>query len=1627
MSFFFGLGGKATVGPSIAVIKKIAEKSGSGGGFKPVLLRKKRKGVALEENISDSETGDTTESESIDMEEECLVKKTSFDYDKSGTIIDREIDQTLKGLGIKTKKALDKPLRKINFSNLNIDDNILLNALLELFSLLKNLVPVSVRKSFALDIGLDKLMVVRRLFSKFNGFGGTSIPLKFSGIIHASFTSETSLAQATEKTRAVDILVNTNLKKSTGHLDQAVVLKKVPVGTSAETVCIALFKFGTIKSIKMHLVGLWQKAIVEFGEINQTDLVAACWFILIRKDAVHMARTNNDKKLWDAKDYHRALLYTLPMGTTAHNIWDFVGFVGGKTSRCAVVCFNSADSLDAVMDTTLVLRGVNLHWSHLSLSKCAKCENLGHTLLGCSVGGNLSSGRSSHRMLSNVDKSRLAAIYAKCSVPVTWPVAFGEIKPTLLVSLKINDRFATLEYSLASLAKCIDKLAKRLDTSEPTVFQFSPRCQPLVTPLSQNQGANIGMNESSGVVTSSEIVVRMVVFNSSVVLKIEETLRNLLVMVISLLAKIDNAGQVSVDDIICWHKDMGNLISVVIETKLKSRICSWIINKFSGIWVFTSGLDSGHMGAGIVVILNISLAKHVYKISEVFGWLLSIKLLFKNKLSVSVLGLYTGASSVINSFIVKTVNEFFFVILDGNFNKNGSHKCASFRKCLDLGLANSLISSLAMKLSIWANSWGVAKMIDYVFVSSNLVNTIVDHKISEVVDYFDINHKVVSIFIGLGGLLDTCLNSIHKQGADKTKWNDFKDATSSNTMLFSDQFAASTLILSANEIFKKRWFKGFDGVFTKDSSKFHKLELLVSKIVKASCLESVVDFDFFMECWAFLDKVKALTIQDLMDFGVGFDHVCSALYSVRKSYHASKLAESLRASETNIKSAIDKNMESFKTNKSHTIRSVLEHSFCKVVLDYLVVGDKLFLEPDEIKSKVDTIIEDWTKEQIVVDDLFNNWSNQYQPLEYVYDKTFFGIMQSIEFNELFGMVSDLPDGKAVGLSGIFNELWKYCDRSVLDMLLVLLNSCLSRELVLSSWKETWVSMILKPYEWEDVLTNTHPIALIEMAQKVLSKVFLDRILLACSTHNVLQENNFLVLKGTTIQTSIFAIGSVVEDALEKNCKLWLILQNMRKTYDLVGWKHLEKSLLSNGYRFYNSLDQGEVFLPLFWRIFYNSFLCEVKCQESVCRYRIIFHFISKNSCAESQAELSSFFVASAFVDDTIWVDSSQTATQHILNVASEFFHINNISINTNKTMVILINCKVASSFFFISGSPIFIAKKRDSHYYLGIFLSMEGLLKPSLIILDKQFLYLVTAVFHPIINYRTQFSFISINVYGKWNALICKDLKSKSGLLHNFPSNVIHHPSFYNLKTFKQIQSEEKLAFFVSFVNSDRILGHLFSHRSYDLQVLCWCPHYSLCFPVYLKINPADNFLVDMVRIFFGCDLSFGGSVNNSFYFWNGTSMLTVLGESKLDLRGLVPDWFKILVLFLVDAVLFFASPSFLDVDGSLRDLGLASCKASTAVFFENINLGLGMGVSGLVLSILAELQTIVLALNHSGVLGNEYADVLTNAASFFVQQLPPRFTNRYILADGFVPLIVHSGPKVTLQLALFQCGLLIL
>ncbi|KAG9304126.1 hypothetical protein G9A89_019688 [Geosiphon pyriformis] len=489
---------------------------------------------------------------------------------------------------------------------------------------------------------------------------------------------------------------------------------------------------------------------------------------------------------------------------------------------------------------------------------------------------------------------------------------------------------------------------------------------------------------------------------------------------------------------------------------------------------------------------------------------------------------------------------------------------------------------------------------------------------------------------------------------------------------------------------------------------------------------------------------------------------------------------------------------------------------------------------------------------------------------------------------------------------------------------------------------------------------------------------------------------------------------------------------------------------------------------------------------------------SESGRIESSGDLTSYFLAGAFVDDMIWVGNCQASTQYALNIASEFFVINDISINSEKMVAIPINQGVKVALLSICDQPISIAKKGEAHQYLGIFLSTKRLSKPSVAkahanvrffinvvlrkaIIDKQFSYLVSAVLQSIVSYRIQFSFVSSNVCRKWDVLIKKSLRSKACLPHDFPDAALHHSSLHGLKPFEQVQLEGKVAVLIMFSNAFGILGRLFRHRFLDLQILDWASLDPLQFPVRLCVSLVNNFLAGMVKILLGNELSLVNNLSTAFCSPGHFPLSSILGKSlyfdlvkflrrfgiafgdwlfdkkgvlldwktfrhwkRLDPHGPVSHWFLVSSEFLRSQGCSFSGSigsakklgldilksgefsavkdelhdiwsGFFEVftDGSLRNADSAEVTCGAVAYFLVLDKSIGIAVSDLLLSTIAKLQAVALALecvsslstvaaidtcvfemsldlsvswvkvkDHSGIYGNVEANLAAGAAS---------------------------------------------
>ncbi|KAG9295433.1 hypothetical protein G9A89_013462 [Geosiphon pyriformis] len=333
------------------------------------------------------------------------------------------------------------------------------------------------------------------------------------------FTLDIELSAVSDK--SVEIVINNNFKKINNHSDKKIIVKKIPVNLPKSAVKSVFSKFGKIISIKMQLIA---------------DLVIAKWSVFMEKDSVHVAKAINNKQLW-------ALLYTLPVDTTAHDLSDLLDSYGERTcfighnpssyvyNRCVIVCFMDEASKLTAIGFTSVFKSVNLHWAGLFLVCCAQCKQFGHTFTGYSLGGN--SGVCGKQVVTPQDWVHLANIYKK-QVLIAHPVFFGGktwaqmaggssahvvssnfssvgsfsgTKPVLLVinslgNVCLVDQLASLERFLEFLVDQISDILKKSSFVELVPLASSSHVSPLVVAASVTANVDLDMVFDDTIVSS---------------------------------------------------------------------------------------------------------------------------------------------------------------------------------------------------------------------------------------------------------------------------------------------------------------------------------------------------------------------------------------------------------------------------------------------------------------------------------------------------------------------------------------------------------------------------------------------------------------------------------------------------------------------------------------------------------------------------------------------------------------------------------------------------------------------------------------------------------------------------------------------------------------------------------------------------------------------------------------------------------------------------------------------------------------------------------------------------------------------------------------------------------------------
>jgi exonuclease III/ribonuclease HI len=548
-------------------------------------------------------------------------------------------------------------------------------------------------------------------------------------------------------------------------------------------------------------------------------------------------------------------------------------------------------------------------------------------------------------------------------------------------------------------------------------------------------------------------------------------------------------------------------------------------------------------------------------------------------------------------------------------------------------------------------------------------------------------------------------------------------------------------------------------------------------------------------------------------------------------------------SEINV--AVNQRCEAIQGELKHMLSSLLERSSKRVILDRIVKKEGadivLVNKEKEVLEEVRSHFKNqFRKRNTQTGNLSREWEKIYNPIERINDQVYSDISEEVKEEEWLEALHNTKVKSAPGPSGISYPLIKKVGPLALRVFRQLASICIQEGEIPVKWKLSKLYPIPKGENWNYNLANVRPIILLETFRKAVVRIITHRLDKIIVKHNILQGPNFAGLSGDSTAGPIHIMNNIIEDARQKNNELWVLFQDMRKAFDSVSLEMLKKALLriklpntlinfiislyekrkikvitnyglTDEFEAEDGIDQGEVISPLVWRIFYDPLLYAVQKTKNL-GYKMITRWPTDLVCNKVTKEEHRQAVL-AYADDTTWIASSKKEMQEIMNIASEFYEINDIEINNKKSELLVINVKKKEKANGDSmaidigkkGNKVYAKKETSIIRHLGVWISAKNNKSSSLNIIKQeisemcrairwkkasvsQLVYLNNCVLLPSIEYRLQTVFLSKSVCDKIQRPIWMLIKNKLELASTTANSICSHNGFLGLRSIWQNQ-----------------------------------------------------------------------------------------------------------------------------------------------------------------------------------------------------------------------------------------------
>jgi len=220
----------------------------------------------------------------------------------------------------------------------------------------------------------------------------------------------------------------------------------------------------------------------------------------------------------------------------------------------------------------------------------------------------------------------------------------------------------------------------------------------------------------------------------------------------------------------------------------------------------------------------------------------------------------------------------------------------------------------------------------------------------------------------------------------------------------------------------------------------------------------------------------------------------------------------------------------------------------------------------------------------------------------------------------------------------------------------------------------------------------------------------------------------------------------------------------------------------------------------------------------------------------------------AFVDDTVWIANSKESATAILHIANRFFSTQDIEINPQKTELLIVKKHTRTQPQTTTTSPIKLpfgnseitaSRPNTPHRYLGVWISDTNDNKHTVKLLnteidlmgkaiknkpltDKLTSYIIRAVLHPAMEYRTQGIYLSHTEAEKLDSKVRSIFRSKANISKITGSKTTHHPDFYGIPKFEDLQFIARTSELLYDLNSPTLEGVIARARMSQFQWLSW-------------------------------------------------------------------------------------------------------------------------------------------------------------------------------------------------------------